>query len=69
MFDTAMDWLQRDGPCTLWIGVWSENLGAQRFYARRGFGIVGEYIFPVGRARDREFIMRRTPAQPVSPAL
>jgi|SRR5699024_5790751 len=66
LFDTAMEWLQRDGPCPLWIGVWSENLGAQRFYARRGFEIVGEYIFPVGRARDREFIMRRTRAQPVS---
>src|SRR5690606_24427401 len=61
LFDTAMEWLQRDGPATLWIGVWSENFGAQRFYARRGFEIVGEYLFPVGRVRDREFIMRRTP--------
>lgn len=60
MFDTAMDWLQRNGPCTLWIGVWSENLGAQRFYARHGFETVGEYLFPVGRARDLEFIMRRS---------
>lgn len=59
MFDTAMEWLQRNGPCTLWIGVWSENAGAQRFYARKGFEIVGEYRFPVGRVRDREFIMRR----------
>src|SRR5690606_20513156 len=59
MFDTAMDWLQGNGAGALWIGVWSENFGAQRFYARRGFEIVGEYLFPVGRVRDREFIMRR----------
>lgn len=57
--DAAMDWLLRDGPRTLWVGVWSENLGAQRFYARYGFAHAGEYEFPVGRVRDREFIFRR----------
>lgn len=55
----AMDWLLSDGPRALWIGVWSENLGAQRFYARHGFEKVGEYLFPVGQARDLEFILRR----------
>ncbi len=59
MFEQALDWLERDGPCTLWISVWSENLGAQRFYARHGFEKAGEYDFPVGRVRDREFIFRR----------
>ncbi len=42
-----------------WLGVYSENDGAQRFYARWGFTRVGEYQFPVGPVRDREFIMRR----------
>lgn len=59
LFEAAMQWLERDGPRTLWIGVWSENLGAQRFYQRHGFERVGEYEFPVGRVRDREFILRR----------
>ena len=59
LFQAALQWLQRDGPRTLWIGVWSENLGAQRFYARHGFARVGEYEFAVGRVRDREFILRR----------
>ena len=67
MMDEAMAWLLRDGPGTLWVGVWSENLGAQRFYARRGFGKVGEYLFPVGEARDLEFIMRRPPHPRPSP--
>ena len=62
LMDTAMDWLERDGPRTLWVGVWSENTGAQRFYARRGFVPVGEYLFHVGEARDREFILRRPAA-------
>ena len=44
LMQTAMDWLLRDGPRTLWVGVWSENLGAQRFYQRYGFGKVGDYL-------------------------
>lgn len=62
LFQIALDWLQRDGPRTLWIGVWSENYGAQRFYARHGFEKVGGYCFPVGKTMDDEFILRR-PAQ------
>lgn len=59
LMDAAMAWLLRDGPRTLWVGVWSENHGAQRFYGRHGFAHVGEYLFPVGQARDLEYILRR----------
>lgn len=55
----ALGWLEKDGPRRLWIGVWSENLGAQRLYARHGFEKVGEYAFEVGATRDHEFILRR----------
>ena len=61
LFAETLAWLERDGPRTLWISVWSENFGAQRFYARHGFEKAGEYEFPVGRQRDREFIFRRAP--------
>lgn len=61
LFAQAERWLLEGGPRALWIGVWSENIGAQRFYGRHGFGKVGEYEFPVGRTRDREFILRRLP--------
>lgn len=59
LFAEAMAWLQAAGPRDLWIGVWSENFGAQRFYARHGFEKVGEYGFVVGGTVDREFILRR----------
>jgi ribosomal protein S18 acetylase RimI-like enzyme len=59
LFDAALGWLLRDGPRTIWLGVWSENHGAQRFYNRRGFDKVGEYGFPVGESVDRELILRR----------
>ena len=61
LLNTALEWLERDGPRTLWIGVWSENYGAQRFYARHGFEIVGDYSFMVGDHADRELITRRLP--------
>ncbi|HEV2606819.1 MAG TPA: GNAT family N-acetyltransferase, partial [Xanthomonadaceae bacterium] len=59
LFEKALDWLERDGPRTIWISVWSQNFGAQRFYGRWGFTKAGEYEFPVGRVRDREFMLRR----------
>jgi diamine N-acetyltransferase len=59
LFGEVMAWLQADGPRDVWIGVWSENFGAQRFYEREGFAKVGEYGFNVGRTVDREFILRR----------
>lgn len=59
LFDAALAWLQSAGPRSVWIGVWSENFGAQRFYARRGYRKVGEYGFPVGATLDREFILMR----------
>lgn len=59
LLDTALAWLEQDGPRPLWIGVWSQNFGAQRLYARLGFEKVGDYIFPVGETKDEEFILRR----------
>src|SRR5688572_13099673 len=59
MFEQALAWLERDGPRRLWISVWSENHGAQRFYGRYGFEKAGEYEFIVGQQRDHEFIFRR----------
>lgn len=59
LFTAVMAWLERDGPRDLWIGVWSENFGAQRFYGRHGFSQVGEYGFQVGGTVDHELILRR----------
>ena len=63
LLQVALDWLERNGPRTLWISVWSENYGAQRFYGRHGFEHAGEYAFIVGAQRDREFIYRRKKAE------
>jgi ribosomal protein S18 acetylase RimI-like enzyme len=59
LMDLGLQWLASQGRAPLYIGVWSENYGAQRFYERYGFTKVGEYGFPVGKTVDREFILKR----------
>jgi len=59
LMDLGLEWLEAQGRTPLYIGVWSENFGAQRFYGRYGFEKVGEYGFPVGTTVDREFILKR----------
>lgn len=59
LIERAFEWLGARGYAPLYIGVWSQNTGAQRFYARYGFKQVGEYEFPVGTRRDHEFILCR----------
>jgi ribosomal protein S18 acetylase RimI-like enzyme len=59
LMDLGLQWLEAHHHEPIYIGVWSENLGAQRFYARYGFKHVGEYGFPVGTTVDREFILKR----------
>lgn len=57
--DAAMAWFESERFEPLYVGVWSQNYGAQRFYQRYGFEKVGEYDFPVGKTVDHEFIMKR----------
>ncbi|HEX7011643.1 MAG TPA: GNAT family N-acetyltransferase [Steroidobacteraceae bacterium] len=59
LLETALEWLEAERFSPLYVGVWSENFGAQRLYGRYGFEKVGEYGFPVGDHIDREFILRR----------
>jgi ribosomal protein S18 acetylase RimI-like enzyme len=59
LMDQGLEWLSSQGRAPLYIGVWSENYGAQRFYERYGFSKVGEYGFPVGNTVDAEFILKR----------
>jgi ribosomal protein S18 acetylase RimI-like enzyme len=56
LLERSLAWL---GDRPILIGVWSENLKAQRLYAHYGFKKVGEYFFMVGMFADPEFILRR----------
>ncbi|VWD61722.1 GNAT family N-acetyltransferase [Burkholderia contaminans] len=59
LFDSALDYLARERPGPVWLGVWSGNAKAIAFYEKAGFSKVGTYDFKVGEATDLEFIYRR----------
>lgn len=59
LMSLGLEWLASQGRAPLYIGVWSENYGGQRFYGRYGFNKCGEYGFKVGQTIDREFILKR----------
>lgn len=47
---------RRHGADEMRLSVWSQNHGAQRFYARHGFVYVADIDFWVGAHRDEEFL-------------
>lgn len=54
--DWAIGEAQRLGHDAIQLSVWSENFGAQRFYARYGFTKIADIDFWVGDHRDDEFL-------------
>ena len=64
LMENFMDWAIKNGNPNLYLGVFSDNIDAQRFYDRFGFSKVGEYDFPVGSHLDREFIYERKSVGP-----
>lgn len=58
-----MDWAMAEfaarGADEVQLSVWSENFGAQRFYARYGFAKLADITFAVGEHLDEEFLFGR----------
>lgn len=56
LLDIVMELPVNKNSAAIYLSVYSENFGAQRFYQRNGFSKVGEFYFEVGTDRDREFL-------------
>lgn len=52
----VMDQAREHRADEIQLSVWSENYGAQRFYARYGFEKVADISFRVGEQLDEEFL-------------
>jgi len=56
----AIDYARRHDYLEMILGVYYNNIGAQKLYERNGFEKIGEYDFPVGTHIDHEYIMLKT---------
>ena len=43
---------------SVWLGVWEENLSAQKFYQKYGFEKVGELQFPYGDVIGTNYVLK-----------
>ncbi|HKT85283.1 MAG TPA: GNAT family N-acetyltransferase [Novosphingobium sp.] len=59
LMDWALEEARRFGADEIQLSVYSENHGAQKFYARYGFEKIADTYFMVGQHRDEEFLFAR----------
>jgi ribosomal protein S18 acetylase RimI-like enzyme len=50
---------REEGFVTLWLGVWEENIKAQKVYERMGFGKVGSHDFVMGSCVQTDWILTK----------
>ena len=63
LLKNAMTWLRsgiEHNKRNIYLGVYSDNPRAIKFYEKHNFHVNGEYIFKVGNHGDKEFIMKNT---------
>lgn len=61
LFEIGISWLRlKYSGYPIYIGVYSENFRAIKFYNRYKFELFDEYIYEVGNCRDREFILKES---------
>lgn len=56
LMDWALGEARSRGADEIQLSVWSENYGAQKFYARYGFEKIADITFRVGEQLDQEFL-------------
>jgi len=57
LFRFVENWAKEKGFETLWLGVWEENLKAQKVYERFGFSKVGAQDFIMGTCVQTDWIL------------
>ena len=60
MMDEVVRIARSTGADVLWLGVWSQNTRAIRFYEKRGFIIVGSQTFLLGTDVQIDHVMARS---------
>lgn len=58
LLQKCLDVAKIKGFETLWLGVWSQNFSAQKFYKKLGFERIGEMYFEYGSEIETNFVMQ-----------
>ncbi|CAN5872234.1 GNAT family N-acetyltransferase [soil metagenome] len=58
LMQKCFDEARRKNYASVWLGVWEENLLAQRFYQKYGFEKVGELQFPYGDVIGTNYVLK-----------
>ena len=61
LMEAAVDAARAAGARTLWLGVWERNGRAIAFYRKCGFRDAGHQVFVLGRDRQRDLVLQRSP--------
>lgn len=59
LLESVMSVARSKGYQTLWLGVWEENLRAQKFYKKAGFREVGTHVFVLGNDPQTDLVLAR----------
>lgn len=55
----CLETARQKGFKTLWLGVWEENIRAQKFYAKHGFTPVGTLSYPYGDTYGINLVLQK----------
>ncbi len=58
LMQRCFDEARRKNYESVWLGVWEQNLAAQRFYQKYGFQKVGEITFPYGETTGTNYVLK-----------
>ncbi|MHC5795041.1 GNAT family N-acetyltransferase [Lacisediminihabitans sp. FW035] len=56
LMDSTLEHARLRGAVVVWLGVNQQNLRANRFYERSGFGIAGTKTFALGDRLEEDFV-------------
>lgn len=59
LMQACIDYVRSQGCKWLWLGVWENNIKAQRFYKAFGFEKFGEHIFLMGDDPQTDWLMKK----------
>lgn len=58
LLEKAIEIAKNADKAYVWLGVWTENIRAIKFYKRNNFSEFGNYIFMLGKDEQQDILMK-----------